>query len=175
MLPTPPSKIHMCVAGHDTLVTCDCKRRHKALNLLRVCKQVYEEAAKVWYANNTVCLRDGYEPQDYLEKLPSKHKKAIRAISIMGTGLEQDSCSYKGSLQPKDGLGSVRTVWTSLRECTNLRRLEIRPEHIRARYDDLWASRSKGCKEIFMVICVYTTERARRLPWQQQTREGECV
>lgn len=92
---------------------CDelCVRR-KGLGLLRVCKQLYDEADPIFWEENTLCFDGGEVVIAMTRSMPASAKRKVRKLSLMqlGTG--------------GPGGGSRRFFWC-LSELSALTHLEI--------------------------------------------------
>lgn len=69
---------------------CTCARTHRGLNLLQTNRQIFSEAAHIFYANNTLCFDNGYMARGCLTFLRPQFQDMIRSISLLGAAFGQD-------------------------------------------------------------------------------------
>jgi hypothetical protein len=106
--------------SQKTLKTCKQLCRSRASGLLRSCRQVYGEAAPLFW-ENAFCFDDLEEFLDTIESLPAAIVESIRHLSVL-----QDESHYF-----KQSSGAFREFKYQLCEVTqrmvNLATLEISP------------------------------------------------
>lgn len=103
--------------GHErspvlTSVNCLCAR-HDGLGWLLANRRIYEEAAPLFWMENTFAFERGRVLSEFLEEIPSEKRAMIRSISFRAP---------VASFMEIEELGPC---WTLLQGCTGLRELEL--------------------------------------------------
>lgn len=94
-------------------VNCLCAR-HDGLGWLLANRRIYDEAAPIFWKENTFAFESGRVLSDFLEEVPSEKRAMIRSISFRAP---VDSFMDVGELEP---------CWELLKGCcTGLRELEL--------------------------------------------------
>jgi hypothetical protein len=108
---------------------CTCAKRHIGLNLLLTNRQIFSEAACIFYQNNTFCFDNGYLLVGFLGFLRPELRGVIRHISLLGPARYDSSSRVYSSYSTKDKDFSKK-IWDGLASCSSLRTLKIRMDHI---------------------------------------------
>ncbi|KAK2012045.1 hypothetical protein LZ32DRAFT_605924 [Colletotrichum eremochloae] len=137
-----PVPIH--IFSWDRLTQCRCAKR-TTLNLLLACRQVYREAAPVFWSANTFVF-------DYSDdfttcvgaRLRAACRPLLRHVHIASPDQEnQDLRTTRNLISseqiPGNGIPRWHQFWDVLKQCQGLRTLAVRPEVVRHHAADLAA------------------------------------
>lgn len=136
--PFTTKKTSRCLCGNcsshrkpDTIpfsCNCTCARHHRGLNLLLANRQIFVEAADIFYAKNTFCFDNGYLLVGFFSFLRPRFKILIRHISLLGPAPSDSASSLIPYGKKKENYGMK--LWNALLSCSALQTLEIRHDYV---------------------------------------------